>query len=62
MHFCYFFKFLNLSKFPTYCIVGWADARLGYIIIQDEVFLLLKLTKRDNLPYIAVWADMGQYS
>ena len=30
-------------------------SRLGYIILQDEVFLLLKLKKTNNLLYIGAF-------
>ena len=53
------FKFRNvyISKFPTYYKIGWADTRYSYIIIEDEVFLLLKFRKRKHLLYI--FSSMG---
>ena len=44
-------------EMSTYYIVCRADIRLGYLIIRDEVFLLLKLKQSNRLLYTVVWAD-----
>ena len=34
---------IYIKKFATYYIAGWVETRLGYIIIQDEVFYFTEI-------------------